>query len=103
MRSPKSARLSTMLSPQVTCYTASDGGMGEAFFKLTKTINLLIKNQEKVLSTVVDAIGLLGNPHPSYASAAASKQGNNRPPKDPHANQAADPGEQKVRKVKQAI
>jgi hypothetical protein len=24
------------------CYTAIDGGMGETFFKLTKTINLLI-------------------------------------------------------------
>ncbi len=86
-----------------TCYTATDGGMGEAFFKLTKTIGLLIENQEKVLSTVVDAMGLMGNPHTSYASAAASKQGNNRPPKGPHANQATDPAEQKVRKVKQAI
>jgi hypothetical protein len=86
-----------------TCYTATDGGMGEAFFKLTKTINLLIENQEKVLSTVVDAIGLLGKPHSSYASAASSKQGNNRPTKGPLVNQAADPGEQKVRKVKQAI
>ncbi len=45
-----------------TCYTATDGGMGEAFFKLTKTINLLIENQEKVLSTVVDAVGLLATP-----------------------------------------
>ena len=34
-----------------TCYTATDGAMGEAFFKLSKTINLLIENQEKVLST----------------------------------------------------
>jgi hypothetical protein len=55
-----------------TCYTATDGAMGEAFFKLTKTISLLIENQEKVLSTVVDAMGLLGSHPTSYASAAAS-------------------------------
>jgi hypothetical protein len=77
--------------------------MGEAFFKLTKTIGLLIENQEKVLSTVVDALGLMGSSQTSYASAAASKQGNNRPQKGPYPNQATDPAEQKIRKVKQAI
>ncbi len=86
-----------------TCYTATDGAMGEAFFKLTKTINLLIENQEKVLYTVVDAIGLLGSRPDSYASAAATGKTNARAPRAQSQRQEADPGELKKKKVKQAI
>ncbi len=86
------------------CYTATDGGMGEAFFKLTKTINLLIENQEKVLSTVVDAMGVLSNPHASYA-AVAGRKGNGTIPKNvPHPPPPTpSPAELKVKRLKQAI
>jgi hypothetical protein len=85
-----------------TCYTATDGGMGEAFFKLTKTINLLIENQEKVLSTVVDAMGVLGSRQASYASATSGNL-DARAPRGPPPRQDVDPTELKKKKVKQAI
>jgi hypothetical protein len=87
-----------------SCYSATDGGMGEAFFKLAKTVDLLIGNQEKILSAVVDAMSVLdkhsttsyasavkghGKPHASMASAT--------PHEDPH------PSVLKVKKLKQAI
>jgi hypothetical protein len=86
-----------------TCYTATDGAMGEAFFKLSKTINLLIENQEKVLSTVVDAIGLLGARPDSYASAAAAGKTDARAPRAHSQRRETDPGELKKKKVRQAI
>jgi hypothetical protein len=86
-----------------TCYTATDGGMGEAFFKLSKTINLLIENQEKVLSTVVDAIGLLGSRPDTYASAAAAGKADARAPRVQSQRRETDPEELKKKKVKQAI
>jgi hypothetical protein len=49
--------LSDAIKVGESCYSANDGGMGEAFFRLTKTLDLIIENQEKVLSTVVDAMG----------------------------------------------
>jgi hypothetical protein len=86
-----------------TCYTATDGAMGEAFFKLTKTINLLIENQEKVLSTVVDAVGPLGSRPSSYASAAATGKKDAHAPRGQPQRQEVDPTELKKKKVKQAI
>jgi hypothetical protein len=86
-----------------TCYSSTDGGMGEAFFKLTKTINLLIENQEKVLSTVVDAMGLLGSSQSSYSSVAAAGNSVARAPRGPPPRQDVDPSELKKKKVKQAI
>ncbi len=45
--------------------------MSDAFFKLAKTVNLLIVNQEKMLSTVVDAMGVVSNaPSSSYTTVA---------------------------------
>ncbi len=50
----------------------SDGAMGEAFFKLAKTVALLIVNQKKMLSTVVDTTGEKGQTNLStYAVIAA--------------------------------
>jgi hypothetical protein len=60
------------LSIGENCYTATDGGTGEAFFKLAKTVELLITNQEKMFSMMVDAVGVAANSAPSsYASAVA--------------------------------
>ncbi len=50
----------------------SNGATGEAFFKLAKTVALLIVNQKKMLSTVVDAMGVTGQTNLStYAAIAA--------------------------------
>jgi hypothetical protein len=97
--------LSEALKAGESCYSANDGGMGEAFFKLSKTVDFLISNQEKILSTVVDAIGVLGkdNGPVSYASAAAGKGKrlpHDHPPRD---TAVVDPTEQKVKKLRQAI
>jgi hypothetical protein len=46
--------------------------MGEAFFKLVKTFALLIVNQKKILSTVLDTTGVKGQTNLStYAAIAA--------------------------------
>jgi hypothetical protein len=39
--------LGEALSIGENCYSAADGGQGAAFFKLPKTIELMISNQEK--------------------------------------------------------
>jgi hypothetical protein len=87
-----------------SCYSATDGGIGEAFFKLAKTVDLLIGNQEKILSTVVDAMGVLDrHATPSYA-ATVKRQGK------PYILTAASssqeevtPADTKVKKLKQVI
>jgi hypothetical protein len=67
------------LSISENCYTATDGGTGEAFFKLAKTVELLIANQEKMFTVMVDAVGAVGKaPNPSYSSALA-KSGKSEP------------------------
>jgi hypothetical protein len=83
-----------------SCYTATDGGMGEAFFKLAKTVELLVGNQEKILSTVVDAMSVLEKSSSSVASGrgknhAAATQAKSAP--------ESSPADLKVRRIKQAI
>jgi hypothetical protein len=96
--------LSEAISTGESCYTATDGGMGEAFFKLVKTIDLLIGYQEKILSTVVDAMGVLDrHPVTSYASVAAGAGKFNHNP-TPKVRQAAiSPADLKVKRLKQTI
>jgi hypothetical protein len=59
------------LSIGENCYTATDGGTGEAFFKLAKTVELLITNQERIFSVMVDTVGVAAKaPSSSYSAAA---------------------------------
>ncbi len=60
------------------CYTATDGGTGEAFFKLAKTVELLISNQERMFTIMVDAVGIAQKPPgKSYADATVSGESKN--------------------------
>jgi hypothetical protein len=97
--------LNDAISIGESCYTSTDGGMGEAFFKLVKTVDLLIENQEKIISTVVDAMGMVskGSAVPSYAAVAEGSR--TRSTGRNNAQKAADvsPEELKVKKLKQAI
>ncbi len=85
------------------CYTSTDGGTGEAFFKLAKTVELLISNQEKMFGMMVDAVGVVGKPPaPSYASASASDSfGGGSQRRDRSA--PPPPGDQCPKKLRQAI
>jgi hypothetical protein len=83
-----------------SCYSATDGGMGEAFFKLAKTVDLLIANQEKVLSTVVDAMGVLDK---SSAPAASGRGKNIHSASQANYSAVPSPAELKVKKLRQAI
>jgi hypothetical protein len=88
-----------------SCYSANDGAMGEAFFKLAKAVDLLIDNQEKILSTVVDAMGMIdkSSRSTSYAAAASSK-GNRAHTRDSQQPAYEDnPDEVKTKKLRQAI
>jgi hypothetical protein len=62
------------LSTGENCYTATNGGTIEAFFKLAKTVKLLKKkNQEKIFSIMVETVGLAGKAlAKSYATATAT-------------------------------
>jgi hypothetical protein len=60
------------------CYTATDGGTGEAFFKLAKTVELLISNQERMFTIMVDAVGISQKPPgKSYADATVTGESKN--------------------------
>ncbi len=53
-------------------YSAKDEGIGAAFFNLARAVELLISNQDKLVSVVVDALGVLGKPNPvPYSSVTA--------------------------------
>ncbi len=97
--------LNDAISIGESCYTSTDGGMGEAFFKLVRTVDLLIENQEKILSTVVDAMGMVSKSSavPSYAAVAEGSRA--RSTGRHNAQKATDvsPEELKVKKLKQAI
>jgi Holliday junction resolvase RusA-like endonuclease len=96
--------LSDAVSVGESCYSANDGGMGEAFFKLAKTVDLLMVNQEKLLSTLVDTMGLVGSTAPisSYASAAA--RGKKPLPRDPSSRREDQHNPDfKAKKLRQAI
>jgi hypothetical protein len=78
--------------------------MGEAFFKLAKAVDLLMVNQEKLLSTIVDTVGVVNNPpaHSSYASAAM--RGKKSLPRDPSARRDDQQHpDNKIKKLRQAI
>jgi hypothetical protein len=95
--------LSDAVSIGESCYSANDGGMGEAFFKLARTVDLLMVNQEKMLSTIVDAMGVVSNP-PSSSYASAAIRGKKNLPREPSTRRddQANP-ENKTRKLRQAI
>ncbi len=60
------------------CYTATDGGTGEAFFKLAKTVELLISNQERMFTIMVDAVGISQKPPgKSYADVTVTGESKN--------------------------
>ncbi len=88
-----------------SCYSANDGAMGEAFFKLAKAVDLLIDNQEKILSTVVDAIGLIDKSSQTHSYAAAAGPKGNRS----HHRDSLQPAQEdnpeviKTKKLRQAI
>jgi hypothetical protein len=86
------------------CYTATDGGTGEAFFKLAKTVELLIANQEKMFTVMVDAVGAVGKaPKASYSS-ALSKSGKSGPDASGRARlMSAAPADPRPKKLQQAI
>ncbi len=91
------------LSIGENCYTATHGGTGEAFFKLAKTVELLIANQEKMFTVMVDAVGAVGKaPNPSY-SAALTKSGKSEPGASGKARlmsvSQSDPRPKKLRQV----
>jgi hypothetical protein len=74
--------------------------MGEAFFKLAKTVELLVGNQEKILSTVVDAMGVLEK---SSSSAASGRGKNHAAATQAKIAPESSPADLKVRRIKQAI
>jgi hypothetical protein len=96
--------LSDAVSVGESCYSANDGGMGEAFFKLAKTVDLLMVNQEKMLSTIVDAMGVVSNSSNSTSYSSAVTRGKRNPPRDPSTrNDEQTIAEVKTRKLRQAI
>ncbi len=72
--------LNEAISIGESCYTSTDGGIGEAFFKLVKTVDVLIENQEKILSTVVDAVGVVSKSTTTRSCAAVAEGWRHRPP-----------------------
>jgi hypothetical protein len=61
------------LSIEENCYTATDGGTIEAFFKLAKTVEIVITNQERMFSIMVNAVWLVRKaPAKSYVAATAT-------------------------------
>ncbi len=96
--------LSEAMKVGESCYSATDGGMGKAFFKLAKTVDLLIGNQEKILSAVVDAMGVLDrHSMPSYASAVKGQGKPNASSASATSPEDVHPSVLKVKKLKQAI
>jgi hypothetical protein len=96
--------LSDAVSIGESCYSANDGGMGEAFFKLAKTVDLLMVNQEKLLSTIVDTMGVVSNPAPSSSYASAAARGKKSLPRDPSSRRDNQHNpEYKTKKLRQAI
>jgi hypothetical protein len=83
-----------------SCYSATDGGMGEAFFKLAKTVDLLVCNQEKILSTVVDAMGVLDKSSSSTTSGRGKNTATSTQAK--HVPEPT-PADLKVKRIRQAI
>jgi hypothetical protein len=79
--------------------------MGEAFFKLVRTVDLLIENQEKILSTVVDAMGMVSKSSamPSYATVAEGSRARSSGRHNAQKTPDVSPEEIKVKKLKQAI
>jgi hypothetical protein len=92
------------LSIGENCYTATDGGTGEAFFKLAKTVELLIANQEKMFTVMVDAVGAVGKaPNASYSS-VLSKSGKSEPGASGRARLiSAAQADPRPKKLRQAI
>ncbi len=96
--------LSDAIKVGESCYSANDGGMGEAFFRLTKTLDLIIENQEKVLSTVVDAMGVIDkNPHPISYTSVVNNKGKNSASGRSADRPEPNPAETRVKKLRQAI
>jgi hypothetical protein len=89
------------LSIGENCYTATDGGTGEAFFKLAKTVELLITNQENMFTVMVDAVGLAGKASSVVRSASTGDTKPHGPSRSRLASSA--PADPRPRKLRQAI
>ena len=92
------------LSIGENCYVATDGGPGEAFFKLAKTVELLITNQESMFTLMVDTVGAAGKAQSaSYASVASRGNGKGGNPSSDHPANPPQPADNRPKKLRQAI
>jgi hypothetical protein len=63
--------VAAVMSAGDSVFNIADGGLGAAVHKLALAVDMLVSNQEKLLSVVVDSAGSGGaSRSPSYASAA---------------------------------
>jgi hypothetical protein len=88
-------------------FNIAEGGLGAAVHKLALAVDMLVSNQEKLLSAVVDAAGAGGNNRPtSFATVAKNGTGgvdrrtadDGRPTHDP-----VPPADSREKKIRQAI
>jgi hypothetical protein len=65
--------VAAVMSAGDSVFNIADGGLGAAVHKLALAVDMLVSNQEKLLSVVVDSAGSGGTSRPpSYAVAATS-------------------------------
>ncbi len=68
--------VAVVMSAGDSVFNIADGGLGAAVHKLALAVDMLVSNQEKLLSVVVDSAGSGGTSRPpSYAVAATSGGG----------------------------
>jgi hypothetical protein len=85
------------------CYSSTDGGQGEAFFKLAKTVEPLIINQENIFSLMVDTVGLSGKTSASSYSSVSQPRGRQSGGVQLHKPDPAPQADPRPRKIRQAI
>jgi hypothetical protein len=98
--------VSAIMTAGDSIFNIGEGGLGAAVHKLALAVNMLVCNQEKLLSAVVDAAGSgMKSSAPSYAAAAA---GGNRETEravstDRPTGKKASPPPSRETKLRQAI
>jgi hypothetical protein len=97
--------VTAVMSAGDSVFNIAEGGLGAAVHKLALAVNMLVGNQEKLLSAVVDAAGAGRRISPStYASAVSSNgTGSSRYAHAKGPNSKKPPPLDKEKKLRQAI
>jgi hypothetical protein len=97
--------VTAVMSASNSVFNIGEGGLGAAVHKLALAVNMLVGNQEKLLSAVVDAAGAGRRNYPStYASVVSSNEaGSSRDTQARVTNSKKAPPPDKEKKLRQAI